>query len=282
LRWRGGGGYFSGAFGFTREFHLADQWEWVYLDPVELEKNLEELRRLGQKWFFYSQDFDTHESFGDWPRENSSRDAARVKENQYRTSGIPGMVSEEEKRQTIFWYDDSCRKYDAKLGRLFDYFEWSGLLEDTMIFLTSDHGEELWEHGFGGHGMSLHESAVRVPLAVHFPGRGPGVHDGVVSLMDVASTIFPGGPYAGEDLRAPAREVAKIEMVCRKRLVDSRPIPLEPLRRVLSMTAWVSKREKIILQENLNRRISVLRYDLEEDVGEMFPEVFGEGGKKIL
>ncbi len=88
-------------------------------------------------------------------------------------------------------YDAGIRQVDAQLGRLFDYLERDGLLEDTLIVVTSDHGEEFLEHGSVIHGKTQYQEVIRIPLVV----RGPGVPEGrrvgdPVSLIDIVPTCL--------------------------------------------------------------------------------------------
>ena len=62
---------------------------------------------------------------------------------------------------------------DAQLGKLVDQLEAWGILDDTMIIVTADHGEEFWEHGIAGHGGSLREPVVHVPMLVWYPPLFP-------------------------------------------------------------------------------------------------------------
>jgi arylsulfatase A-like enzyme len=88
-------------------------------------------------------------------------------------------------------YDAEVMTIDAALARLFAELDRRGILEHATIVLTADHGEEFQEHGMFGHGRSLYEAVIRVPLIVVTPdGAGGRVVDGPVSLVDVAPTLL--------------------------------------------------------------------------------------------
>jgi arylsulfatase A-like enzyme len=74
-------------------------------------------------------------------------------------------------RETRQWirelYDAEVRDVDANLGRLIDALKRLRVYDDALILLSSDHGEEFWEHGRQGHGQSLHPELLRVPLIVN-------------------------------------------------------------------------------------------------------------------
>lgn len=82
------------------------------------------------------------------------------------------------------WYDGSIRGMDVELKRLVERLRTSGLLEQTLIVLFSDHGEEFLEHGGVFHGHSVYGDQTNVPLVFYWPGSLP---DGVVIGQTVRS-----------------------------------------------------------------------------------------------
>ncbi len=79
---------------------------------------------------------------------------------------------------------------DEKIGALMAALEATGLAEDTIIALTSDHGDMLGERGLW-YKMSFFEDSARVPLIIHAPGRfAPGRVAGNVSLVDMLPTFL--------------------------------------------------------------------------------------------
>ena len=99
-------------------------------------------------------------------------------------------------------YDAGIRQLDTELGRLLGFLESSGRMDDTLVVITSDHGEEFLEHGRLGHSLTTYQQSLRVPLIM----RGPGLPAGVrvtspVSLVDLAPTLRAlSGLAAGNDL----------------------------------------------------------------------------------
>jgi arylsulfatase A-like enzyme len=88
-------------------------------------------------------------------------------------------------------YDGEITYHDDQIVRLHDALKRMGLLDDTLIIVTSDHGEEFFEHGKVGHGHSLYEELLHVPLLVRLPEaqEGKGVHSNAeVSLVDILPT----------------------------------------------------------------------------------------------
>jgi arylsulfatase A-like enzyme len=89
-------------------------------------------------------------------------------------------------------YDGEISYHDEHFGRLYDALAASGLLEDTLIVVTADHGEEFFEHGSVGHGHSMYEELLHVPLVFRLPGaeareRGAAC-PAEVGLVDVLPT----------------------------------------------------------------------------------------------
>jgi arylsulfatase A-like enzyme len=66
-------------------------------------------------------------------------------------------------------YDSELAYLDSELGRLLAHLEARGLLADTLIVVTSDHGEGFLEHGTLTHGHSLYQNEVHVPLVIYDP-----------------------------------------------------------------------------------------------------------------
>ena len=92
-------------------------------------------------------------------------------------------------------YDGEIAYTDEHLGRLLAEADALGLLANTMVILTSDHGEGLTErHGgkavFFDHGQHVWEELARVPLVVYRPGGPAGRSDALVSLADIVPTVL--------------------------------------------------------------------------------------------
>jgi arylsulfatase A-like enzyme len=89
-------------------------------------------------------------------------------------------------------YDVRIIDVDKELGRLFDYLSQRGLDENTVVIVTSDHGEEFNEHGSLYHGHSLYDEMIRVPLIIRYPKKWPQGQTIArqVSLTDLYPTIL--------------------------------------------------------------------------------------------
>jgi arylsulfatase A-like enzyme len=89
-------------------------------------------------------------------------------------------------------YDAEIAFADQQLGALLDALSERGLAENTLVAITSDHGEGLMQHGHLLHGAQIYEEQVRVPLLLRWPARLPAgrVIEGAVSLIDLAPTLL--------------------------------------------------------------------------------------------
>ncbi len=104
-------------------------------------------------------------------------------------------------------YDGSLRYQDAQIDSLLNELGRRGRLTNTIVVLTSDHGEQFGEHGLVQHGNSLYLPLLHVPLVVWWPGRVPGgLRIGApTSLRNLAATILdlagvPNHPIPGRSL----------------------------------------------------------------------------------
>src|SRR5690606_19617476 len=87
-------------------------------------------------------------------------------------------------------YDGAIAYADAQLGRLIDALRRSGALDDTLLIVTADHGEEFYEHRNWRHGNQLYNEVVHVPLTFRLPGRlAPGRRPDLSMSVDVFPTI---------------------------------------------------------------------------------------------
>ena len=89
-------------------------------------------------------------------------------------------------------YDDSIAYLDQRLGALLGELERSGVLERTVVIVTSDHGEHLGDHALFFHGCSLYRQVVEVPLVIVAPNGVPAglALEETVSLRDLPATVL--------------------------------------------------------------------------------------------
>ncbi len=124
-----------------------------------------------------------------------------------------GVDESDDLEVAIARYDGDIRKTDLQLGKLFDALAEQGLLDSTILVVTSDHGEELPEHRFPDdswkefpHGHTLYDELLRVPLLVYGIGD-TGRVDPQVRSIDILPTLLdyldlpPVEGFDGQSLR---------------------------------------------------------------------------------
>jgi arylsulfatase A-like enzyme len=144
----------------------------------------------GRPFFAFLNFFDAHDPYlppGEFAQEFVTGprpcDHASIDSQQMRTR--------EELQGCVDAYDASILALDARLEELFLELERRGALENTLVIVTSDHGEEFGEKGVVQHGRSLNLASVHVPLVLILPGRVPAGHrvEQPVSLRDLPATV---------------------------------------------------------------------------------------------
>ena len=89
-------------------------------------------------------------------------------------------------------YEAEIAMLDARVGELVDALRDRDLLDETLVVVTSDHGENIGEHGLIDHMLSMYDTTTRIPLILRYPPRieAGRVFEGLTSLVDVAPTIL--------------------------------------------------------------------------------------------
>ncbi len=126
-------------------------------------------------------------------------------------------LSPEEHQQLVALHDGGIAELDHHIGRLLERLRQQGRLDQTIIMLTSDHGEELLEHGKVGHGGTLFDEVIRVPMLIRLPG-GAGARrvreparllDVYPTLLEAAGIPIP-PQLVGRDLLAASNRTPEI------------------------------------------------------------------------
>ncbi len=191
-----GGGQVDARFGFQTGFEAYQVDYWLYsVDQVA--DWLEAGRR--RKDFLFLHTFEIHDPYTD-QRFVRGMPAGRIRDrfSVREHWSWRNEMSPEEKAYAEALYDGDIAFTDERLGELFDELERRGLLERSIVIVTSDHGEQFWEHGNWRHGSSMYDHQLLVPLIMHLPEplrRQLGVPHGQVidqqvELVDLYPTIL--------------------------------------------------------------------------------------------
>jgi len=111
-------------------------------------------------------------------------------------------------------YDDDMTYLDERIGEIIAALRDRGILDNTLVIVTSDHGEELGEHGLLDHCFEIYNTMLRVPLIIRYPGEGPRgtrraemvqTTDLFATVLDVAGVAWKRGPHIHSRSLASAR-----------------------------------------------------------------------------
>ena len=194
-----GGSHMDRDYGFSRGFHLyRDRYSQARTgfeqSKEEIFKWLEE--NCDNKFFLFLHSYDTHYPYLNEPFDKNlaskSRASVTGKENWRGILKKADQLTEEDIAHLINLYDGAIKLADSFIGELLSKLAKLKIDKNTLIIITSDHGDQFKEHGSLGHGGSgPYEEVCRVPLII----RGTKipkniVDDQIVELIDVMPTII--------------------------------------------------------------------------------------------
>jgi choline-sulfatase len=107
-------------------------------------------------------------------------------------AGISADMDARDLEHLVALYDGEIRFTDDMLGEILTALGSRGRLENTLIVITADHGEEFFEHGSKGHQRTLFDEVARVPLIFHLPGviEAGRVIEEQVRIIDVMPSVL--------------------------------------------------------------------------------------------
>ncbi|MCP4420163.1 MAG: sulfatase-like hydrolase/transferase, partial [Chloroflexi bacterium] len=124
-------------------------------------------------------------------------------------------------------YNAELAYLDTRIGQIYDFLRQEGLLDDTIIIITSDHGENLSEHGMMDHQYCVYDTLAKVPLIIRYPDHfaAGSWETALVQTIDLFPTLakilgvtddpalesIQGQSLLAEDLQENDREFAIIE-----------------------------------------------------------------------
>lgn len=176
-----------------------------------------------------------------------------------------GALGAEERRWLDDLYKAGVAAADAALGRLLDQLAERGVLDRSLVLVTSDHGESLGEHDWVGHTRMWNEQ-LQVPLVLRFPpGHGAawrGTRPEPVELVDLAPTILA---WLGRPIPAGMQGRNLLPLLEGGVLSPPRT---RRLAKFGGREAVVAGRWKLILRRKAGEIVERRLYDLEADPGE--------------
>lgn len=102
------------------------------------------------------------------------------------------VVTDEEMELLRLMSDGGLYYMDHHVGRLFDHLKQLEMYDNSLIIVTSDHGESFGEEGLLGHQFSVGEQLINIPLVIRYPDaqRAGEVDNRLVQLTDIFPTII--------------------------------------------------------------------------------------------
>ncbi len=242
------GGFMAGGFGFARGFEEFSD------PPHEAESDVERTfasgvdflrrRKAGERFFLFLHTYAVHDPYDPPERlrglfwTGPPPPGPPPTGPELRRLTAAGPPDPELVRYYEALYDASIRYVDERLEAFFEALRRLGLADETAVVVTSDHGEELGEHGGLGHAR-LYPEVLFVPLVVAAPGLPAGARIAtLVESVDVAPTLLA---------------LAGIESPERTTGVDLLPLAREP-GRIRSSEAYAEqlaeRRERTLLRQS--------------------------------
>jgi arylsulfatase A-like enzyme len=108
-------------------------------------------------------------------------------------------------------YDGELAYLDSRIGELMDGLRARGLLDNTLVIVTSDHGESIGDHDIFEHQFCIYETLVHVPLVMRYPATLPAGQrvDARASLIDIVPTVLTaaGVPVSAMGIDLPGQDL---------------------------------------------------------------------------
>lgn len=169
---------------YLQELRSGEPWERDTQNIGDIITKIE--RRDRQRPFYGFMFFESTHAPYSFPEEDVMRNDYQ-KDLNYITMNLRDNIKQIHAR-----YINAAHHIDREVGRLLDHLRKSGMMENTIVLFTGDHGEEFMEKGHWGHGhgSTFPEEQIRVPLVLHVPGRKPEVVRHRTTHLEIAPTLL--------------------------------------------------------------------------------------------
>jgi len=204
-------GYTTGAFvanhfinkklKFNQGFDVFDSINSKY-KPLASELNEKALKWIAKNknknFFVYMHYMDAHgpyeppEPYDNFFKSNEDR---QMSDEEYSKLMFLSVGKEKDNNDLNYYidkYDGEIRYVDYHIGKIIKKLGEYDLFDNTIVIVTSDHGEAFFEHGFCGHGYSLYNEEIYIPLIVKFPKdiKISEINNDKVGLIDISATML--------------------------------------------------------------------------------------------
>jgi arylsulfatase len=163
--------------------------------PFITDQILEFLKnRRSRPFFLWAHYIETHTPYLPPPEFVESRPEGRnilALENRMIAGEKDRITEDSTEGEFLAFYDGAVKYIDDQIGKVLDLIKSRGLDQNSVIIISSDHGEDLGEYNyFYNHGPLTFHAGTRIPLIVSIPGHKPKKITYPVSLMDIYPTVF--------------------------------------------------------------------------------------------
>jgi arylsulfatase len=197
-------------FGFAQGFETYEESEsWSHDGTALSEAALAWLRDVpeGEPYLLYLHYIDSHRPYPALELDELRAQAERIRSDQrpvseperreiaavmsIKDAGLTGLLIERRIAVLEIAYEKGIANFDRAFGQFLAGFDETWAARDAAMIVTSDHGESLFDRGFGNHGQSLHDDEIAIPLAARLPGVRASVEPipCQVGLIDVLPTL---------------------------------------------------------------------------------------------
>ncbi|MFX0135439.1 MAG: sulfatase [Candidatus Hodarchaeota archaeon] len=166
-----------------------------YDAKVATAKVIETLKGIDGNFFLWVHYMDTHHPFyppGKNVKKVYGKEISPLKQREIENKREKNVLDENEKKIIDILYDAEINHIDEQIGELYKFLKKSGLVENTIIILTADHGEELGDHGYYGHQGRIFNELLKIPLI--FSGglfsKQQGFIENPVMQVDILPTLL--------------------------------------------------------------------------------------------
>ena len=168
---------------------------------------LEQKREKNAPFFLFALYLDPHADYTPPPPNDTFFDPGYKGMVDGHMYSAPLDRTEREKTHVKALYDGEVRTADEQIGRLLKKLEELGLMDNTLVMLTADHGEEFWDHGKTLHGHTLYDELIRVPCIVRWPASveaGAVIPDQVSGVSVMPTLLEAAGAHIPVQCQGPS------------------------------------------------------------------------------
>ena len=161
----------------------ADAWKRDVINIGEMLDFIDQ-RDANRPFMTYMFFESTHANY-DFPPESAIA-KPYLEDLNYLTADFKGQIGEIKNR-----YINAAHHVDSQIGRVIDHLREKKLLDNTIVIVLGDHGEEFMERGRWGHSAEFNRFQTSTPAVIYVPGQQPRVVSGITSHLDIPATLMP-------------------------------------------------------------------------------------------